>query len=97
MKASQISVGSTYEDKNMTLVRTVTGIYKIEDGKRRVVWYSERSAVTGKLSNWTARESQMPLQEFATWATRPAGTKLFLSRGKFQNWLAGPSDKKGIK
>ena len=93
MKASQIAVSGSYEDKKMKIIRMVKAILSTSKGK--VVEYIERSATDDpKPLYWPLRHQtgRLPLREFAKWAARPAGTKKFLSEKKLMDWLRGKTD-----
>ena len=94
MKTSQIAVGTSYEDKLMNTIRTVTGIFATEGGGRVVEYTEHPPARLPRPLYWPLRRlPRMPLAEFALWAARPAGTKKHLSEKKFMDWARGPTDR----
>ena len=80
MKAAQIAVGSSYENKNGSTVRTVTAVYF--RGIRGFIEYIEDPALR-PLYRPLQRVKTIGRTEFTLWAARPARTKKILSDKKF--------------
>lgn len=74
MKPAQIAVGTSYEDKSATTIRSVTMIYSRKDGSGSTVEYIEHQG-SRPLYRPLQRTKTVDRAEFAAWAARPAGKK----------------------